>query len=118
MVPVLGDTFQEGNDTFSVVLGSPVNAAILDGVGVGTIRNDDGGPMFLLSSMETSEDVLSSYESNSTVSNTTANIPSTPIASASTTTPELGSLSRRTASQRRSAVDEALADEEDWSLVA
>ncbi len=40
-VPVSGDTTVEGNETFSVVLSSPVNATISDGTGAGTINNDD-----------------------------------------------------------------------------
>ncbi len=41
-IRVLGDRTREGNETFSVELVSPVNAAILDGQGVVTIIDDDG----------------------------------------------------------------------------
>jgi hypothetical protein len=40
-VAVLGDTISEGNETFLVNLSNPVNAAIADGQGVGTIIDDD-----------------------------------------------------------------------------
>ncbi len=41
-VPVQGDTVGEGNETLSIVLSNPVgNVAIADGLGIGTIVNDD-----------------------------------------------------------------------------
>ena len=40
-VPIKGDTLDESNESFSVRLSAPVNATIGDGVGVGTIRDDD-----------------------------------------------------------------------------
>jgi len=40
-VAVKGDTAVEPNETFSVVLSSPVQATIIDGTGVATIVNDD-----------------------------------------------------------------------------
>jgi hypothetical protein len=40
-VPVKGDTANEGDETFTVNLSAPTNASIADGVGTGTIRNDD-----------------------------------------------------------------------------
>jgi len=40
-VRVYGDNFYERNETFMVVLGTPTNARIGDGYGVGTILNDD-----------------------------------------------------------------------------
>jgi Calx-beta domain len=40
-VPVVGDTAVEPNETFLVNLSTPVNAAIGDGQGQGTITNDD-----------------------------------------------------------------------------
>lgn len=43
-VPVLGDTTVESNEMFEVILSSPANAAILDGLGYGTITNEDGTP--------------------------------------------------------------------------
>jgi hypothetical protein len=41
-VPVLGDTLDESDETFSLLLSIPVNATILDGLGKGTIQDDDG----------------------------------------------------------------------------
>jgi ELWxxDGT repeat protein len=40
-VNVLGDVAGEADEGFSVVLGSPVNVVIGDGIGLGTILNDD-----------------------------------------------------------------------------
>lgn len=44
-VSITGDTDTETNETFTVNLGSPVNATVLDGQGVVTITNDDGAPI-------------------------------------------------------------------------
>ncbi len=41
LVSVLGDTTAESNETFAVNLSGAVNAAVLDGQGLGTIVNDD-----------------------------------------------------------------------------
>jgi hypothetical protein len=41
-VPVVGDTDDEDDEQFEVVLSSPVHAVVLDGTAVGTIRDDDG----------------------------------------------------------------------------
>jgi hypothetical protein len=43
-VQVCGETANEANETFFVNLSAPVNAAIGDGQGRGTINNDDGLP--------------------------------------------------------------------------
>ncbi len=43
-VAVNGDTKFEGNETFDLLLTSPLNATILDGTAIGTINNDDGAP--------------------------------------------------------------------------
>jgi Calx-beta domain len=43
-IPVVGDTVAEPNETFRVTLSNPQNAVITDGVGIGTIVNDDGSP--------------------------------------------------------------------------
>lgn len=40
-VPVVGDTTDEFNENFSVVLSNPVDATISDGFGLGTIFDDD-----------------------------------------------------------------------------
>jgi hypothetical protein len=41
-VTVNGDTYPEPNETFALVLSSPVNAELAPGGGTGTITNDDG----------------------------------------------------------------------------
>jgi hypothetical protein len=40
-VQVIGDTLLEGGESFYVNLSNPVNAAIVDGQGIGSIQNDD-----------------------------------------------------------------------------
>jgi hypothetical protein len=44
VVPVNGESSFEGDETFAVSLSSPVNVAIGDGEGIGTIINDDTPP--------------------------------------------------------------------------
>ena len=44
-VTVTGDTAGEANETFVVNLSAPVNATIADAQGVGTITNDEAGPV-------------------------------------------------------------------------
>jgi hypothetical protein len=41
-VPIVGDTADESNETFTINLSSASNATIADGQGVGTITDDDG----------------------------------------------------------------------------
>ena len=41
-VPILEDTADEGDETFSVTLGSATNTTILEGTGTGTITDNDG----------------------------------------------------------------------------
>jgi Ca2+-binding RTX toxin-like protein len=43
-VQVTGDTAPEPNESFTVTLSNPTNAAINDGSATGTIQNDDGPP--------------------------------------------------------------------------
>ena len=43
-IAVRGDTLDENNETFSVVLSSPLYATIQDGTGTGTINDDDDPP--------------------------------------------------------------------------
>ena len=43
-MPVVGDTAHEPDETVEVRLSNPVRAAIADGLGVGTIANDDAAP--------------------------------------------------------------------------
>ncbi|MGI8479331.1 MAG: Calx-beta domain-containing protein [Gaiellaceae bacterium] len=44
-VRVVGDTVRERNETLRLRLSKPSGATILDGVGLGTIRDDDGVPL-------------------------------------------------------------------------
>jgi hypothetical protein len=44
LISVLGDTVTEGNETYAVVLSSPVNATLQDREGLGTIRDDEATP--------------------------------------------------------------------------
>ena len=44
-VSIFGDTVGENSETFFVNLSNPVNGAIVDGQGQGTIQDDDGGPL-------------------------------------------------------------------------
>ena len=41
-MPICGDTVAEGNETLLVNLGTPTNATLLDGQGIGTIADDEG----------------------------------------------------------------------------
>ena len=41
-IAIKGDTAREANETFTLALSRPTNALIADGVGIGTITNDDG----------------------------------------------------------------------------
>ncbi|HZZ41602.1 MAG TPA: Calx-beta domain-containing protein [Tepidisphaeraceae bacterium] len=42
-IPIIGDTTSESDETFTVVLGQPVNASVTKAFGTVTITNDDGG---------------------------------------------------------------------------
>jgi hypothetical protein len=54
-VTVLGDTLDEPDETFTVNLSNAVNAAIADGQGVGTIRDDDPEPTLSISDASVTE---------------------------------------------------------------
>jgi hypothetical protein len=54
-VPVVGDTTDEPNETFSVDLSSAANAAIADGHGIGTILDDDAAPGLSVSDASVTE---------------------------------------------------------------
>ncbi len=54
-VPIVGETLYEVNETFLVNLGTPTNATIGDGEGVGTITNDDSPPIGSVSDASVSE---------------------------------------------------------------
>ena len=53
-VPVIGDFAIEPTENFSVVLSNPTGATIADGVGIGTITNDDVAGVFQFSSATSS----------------------------------------------------------------
>jgi hypothetical protein len=55
-VNVLGDTIDELNETFFVNLTSPTNATIADGVGLGTITDDDAPGIFINDTQVIEED--------------------------------------------------------------
>lgn len=44
LIPIRSDTFVEPGETFTLTLSAVTGAALLDGVGVGAIFNDDGSP--------------------------------------------------------------------------
>lgn len=54
-VPVLGDASDENDETFVVNLTNPVNAAIADGQGLGTITDDDPPPSVSISDCTAAE---------------------------------------------------------------
>ena len=54
-VPVIGDTVNEANETFSVILSGPTNAFIAVASGLGTILNDDGVPALSINSVSQAE---------------------------------------------------------------
>jgi len=54
-VPVLGDTLDEDDETFSVTLVNPVNAAIGTGQAVGTIQDNDPAPSLSVGDCATNE---------------------------------------------------------------
>ena len=64
-VTVNGDTTIEASETFTVNLGSPVNAAITDSQGVGTITNDDLPPPVCTSFTITPTSASPSYQAGS-----------------------------------------------------
>jgi CSLREA domain-containing protein len=54
-IRVQGDTTFEPDETFNVILENPQNAAIADGIGVGTIQNDDTAPTISIASVSQTE---------------------------------------------------------------
>jgi hypothetical protein len=54
-VPVVGDATDEPDETFTVGLSNPTNAAIQDAEGVGTIADDDAAPALSVADVETVE---------------------------------------------------------------
>ncbi len=47
-VPIIGDTKDEIDETFQLVLSNPVNASLADNIGVGTIIDDDSAPSVVI----------------------------------------------------------------------
>jgi hypothetical protein len=54
-VSIVGDTVNEANEIFTVVLSSPSNATIAIGTGTGTIINDDGSPTLFINNKSITE---------------------------------------------------------------
>lgn len=54
-VPVKGDTLDEANELFYVLLSSPVNCTISKGRGVGTIKDDDASPTISIDDVSITE---------------------------------------------------------------
>ena len=54
-VPILDDSVNEPNETFTVTLSSPTNATLEDAVGVGTITEDDLPPSLRIDDVRTAE---------------------------------------------------------------
>lgn len=55
MVPIMGDLIDEFDETFTVVLSAPANAAIADPSGLGTILDNDDPPSVSVNDSSTSE---------------------------------------------------------------
>lgn len=55
VVLVCGDTVNEANETFTVNLSNVVNGSIHDGLGVGTIQNDDPAPTLAIDDLSLPE---------------------------------------------------------------
>ncbi|MGH2705739.1 MAG: Calx-beta domain-containing protein, partial [Actinomycetota bacterium] len=68
VVPVVGDTLDEGNETFIVTLSSPGNATIADGQATGTILDDDPGPTISIDDVSVAEGNSGTIQANFTVS--------------------------------------------------
>ena len=54
-VPVLGDTINEGNETYTIVLSSPVNATLAKAIGTGTIVDNDPTPSLTINNVSVAE---------------------------------------------------------------
>ncbi len=67
-VSVLGDLIDENNETFTVTLSSPTNAAFGDSTGVGTISDDDGAPTLSVNDVTVTEGNSGSTNATFTVS--------------------------------------------------
>ncbi|UPY36670.1 Calx-beta domain-containing protein [Sediminicoccus sp. KRV36] len=54
-ITLFGDTAIEGDESFSLVLGTPIGASIADGSGLGTILNDDVPPSLSIAQAQVTE---------------------------------------------------------------
>jgi hypothetical protein len=52
-VTINGDNFFEGNEAFNVLLSGAVGGTITDGLGIGTITNDDAAPTVVITPVDT-----------------------------------------------------------------
>jgi ribosomal protein L35AE/L33A len=71
-VQVNGDVLDEADETFSVTLSNPVNATIADGIGVGTIIDDDPAPSLSINDVAMLEGNSGNSQATFTVSLSTA----------------------------------------------
>ncbi len=55
LVPVIGDTLDEDNETFTVNLSGAIGATVADGVGLGTITDNDAPPTLGISDVSQAE---------------------------------------------------------------
>jgi hypothetical protein len=67
-VLVHGDTLDEGNETFSLNLSNPSNVTIADGIGVGTITDDDAQPTLSVNNVTVTEGDSGAVNATFTVS--------------------------------------------------
>ena len=54
-VPIVGDVLDEDNETYTVVLSSPVNGLISTGTGLGTITDNDAAPSLVINDVTVNE---------------------------------------------------------------
>ena len=85
VVPVLGDTVDEPNETFFVNLTVPVGATVADAQGLGTITDDDL-PLPTTTSSTTTTTSTTLPPTTTTSSSSTTTLPPTTTTSSSTTT--------------------------------
>jgi ribosomal protein L35AE/L33A len=72
IVPVIGDTLDEPNEDFTVQLSNALNATIDDGVGLGTIVDDDPQPSLSINDVAVTEGDSGTVNATFTVSLSTA----------------------------------------------
>ncbi len=57
-VLINGDTQPEKNEKLKLILSAPVNATIADGLGIGTIRNDDAAPFMIDGTAKKTQEII------------------------------------------------------------